>query len=88
MSHPDVEISIDELLLDGPLGARAGAVREALGAHLARLVTERGLPGAGGGGGDHRIPRASFAVSPDLGADAIAQRVAEQIYARLVEERR
>jgi hypothetical protein len=84
MSTEDVGIDIDELILDGPLGARAGAVREALGEHLGRLIAERGVPGSGGRRELH-VQRASFVVSPEMSADAIAAQVAEGLYAQLAE---
>ena len=85
MNEQDVEIAIDEVVLDGPLGARAPALREALGVALARLVAERGLPA--GSGGELRLRRATFDVGAELGAEAIAALVAEGLYAQLSGER-
>jgi hypothetical protein len=82
MSVRDIEITIDEILLDAPFGARREALRAAIAESLGRLFAERGAPG---GGGDLllHIPRAAFDVPPGLRAEAIADRVAEGLYERL-----
>jgi hypothetical protein len=81
MNERDIDITIDEVLLDAPFGARSGALREALAAHLARLFAERGAPE--GARGHLRLPRASFDVPAGLPPEAVARRVAEALYERL-----
>jgi hypothetical protein len=83
MNDPDIEIAIDEVLLDGPLGARSGVLREALAGHLARLVAEHGLPAGAAPGGRLHLPRAAFDVPRGLGPDAVAAHVARGLYAEL-----
>jgi|HubBroStandDraft_6_1064221.scaffolds.fasta_scaffold512711_2 hypothetical protein len=80
MNVRDIEITLDEVVLDGPFGARAEALREAVEAELGRIVAERGLPA--GAEGRH-VPRVAIDVPPELGAEAVAARVAGAIYERL-----
>jgi hypothetical protein len=79
MNDHDIAVTIDEVVLDAPFGARSGALREALAAHLTRLVAERGLPR----GADLHLPRVRIDVAPELATDVLAARVAEQLYGQL-----
>jgi hypothetical protein len=81
MSDRDIEITLDEVVLDGPFGARREAIREALAAHLGRLVAERGLPA--GAPAELRLPKVALEVSSELGTEALAAKVAGELYARL-----
>jgi hypothetical protein len=79
MNDHDVEIILEEVVLDGPFGARSGALREAIAAHLGRIVAERGVPE----GGALHLPEVTIDAPLDLGADAVAAKAAGEIYERL-----
>jgi hypothetical protein len=80
MSDRDIEITLDEVVLDGPFGARSAALREAIVAELGRIVAERGLPS---GAEARHLPTVAIEVPPALGAEAVAARVAGEIYDRI-----
>lgn len=47
MTGPEVNISVDEIVLNGLSVADPAGLADAVGERLARLVAERGLPGRG-----------------------------------------
>jgi hypothetical protein len=76
----NIVIEIDELVLHGlPPGGRY-RIGEAVQAELARILGERGLPGAWTEGAAPLLDGGSFNVASGLPATAIGRGVAEAVY--------
>ena len=76
----DIVIEIDELVLHGfPPGDRY-RIGEAVQAELARILGERGLPGAWTEGAATRLDGGAFNVASGMPAAAIGTGVAEAVY--------
>lgn len=79
----DVVLEIDELDLGGVPAARRFAVAAVLERELARLVTDGGLPGAGGGLDADERTGPAVAVPLDGNPVLVGQALARSIYAGL-----
>jgi hypothetical protein len=81
----DIMIEIDELVLHGfPPGERH-RIGEAVQAELARILGERGLPGAWAAGAAPRLDGGAFNVAAGKPATAIGAGVAEAVYRTVTE---
>jgi hypothetical protein len=76
----NIVIEIDELVLHGfPPGERY-RISEAVEAELARILGERGLPGAWTEGAAPRLDGGAFNVASGMPATAVGAGVAEAVY--------
>ncbi len=84
-AYPSVELHIEELVLRGfPLCERF-AIGEAVQRGLAKLLTERGMPGWRRANGElTHLNCGSFDASPDLEGGKIGLQIAESVYRRLI----
>ena len=81
---PDVRLRIEELVLDGFAPGDRYRIGEAVERELARLLAERGVPGALAAGGEApQLDAGSFELAPTLSAEAIGARVAAAVYGGL-----
>ena len=81
---PDVRLRIEELVLDGFAPGDRYRIGEAVERELARLLAERGVPGALAAGDEASSHDAgSFELTPNSGPDAIGSRVAAAVYGGL-----
>ncbi|MCY1083062.1 hypothetical protein [Archangium lansingense] len=80
--RPGIHLDIDSLVLADGLVFHPEAFREALGAHLSRLLTEHGLEGLAPGTA-LRLESASLELPPGLDTQAAAEHAAAQLLAHL-----
>lgn len=79
--RPNLELSIDRLILHGLEGADGHGLREAIEAELTRLLAEEGVPPSLAEGGHvARLPGGKFDVAPGAKPAAIAAQVARAVY--------
>ena len=78
---PNLELSIERLVLHGLTPAQGHLLREAVEQELTRILAEEGIPpGLAAGGHLARLPGGSFDVPPGAKPAAVAAQVARSIY--------
>jgi len=81
MTSENLELHIQELVLDGFTDVNLADVRAAVQRHLARLLTERGVPHPLASGGQiARLDGGAFELPPGAGAEVIGSQVAQALY--------
>jgi hypothetical protein len=81
----DIVIEIDELILHGFQAGDRYRIGEAVQAELARILGERGLPGAWTADAAPRLDGGAFNVAAGMPAPAIGTGVAEAVYRTVTE---
>ncbi|HEX7239473.1 MAG TPA: hypothetical protein VF263_04330 [Longimicrobiaceae bacterium] len=80
-ARPNVELTIQRLVLHGMEPAAGHGLRAAIEAELTRLIVEEGLPPSLAGGGEiPRLPGGTFDVPAGAKPAAVAAQVARSIY--------
>lgn len=89
MSAPRLDLDIEALVLPEGLVPHPEAFREALAAHLTRLLTEAGPEGLElGPERTVRLESASLSLPPGLDTETAAAHAAEQLLAQLTRNSR